>query len=86
MNLIPKIVEAARFNVVHRSRHRDLEGATTPGVVHRYAAVYEIEPENLDSVVGDMNRLGNEGRLQMSPSLDVSKTPPMMLLLVPHDE
>jgi hypothetical protein len=73
---IPAITGVRRFTVL---------GSEEGGGVRRYVACYELADADVAEVAAALAKAGASGAFDMSPVMDLSKTPPDLQFLVPVD-
>jgi hypothetical protein len=76
---IPQVRAAIpAISAVHRYRAADVPA--TPGApVHRYLAVYELDTDDVPGAMAALGAAAAEGRLDQTPTMDISVNPPVLL-------
>lgn len=78
--LVDGVVGATRFDA------KEMPGSSgTAGLVrHTFAALYEIESDDPESVVRRIGECAAAGAFNMSPTLDRADIPPLQILITPR--
>ena len=76
---VPQLREAIpSITRVTRYRAAALPPEAGPSPSHRYLAVYELDEEDVARALGALGSAMAEGRLDMSPAMDLASNPPAL--------
>ena len=65
------------ITAVHRYRLADVPGVGG-AATHRYVAVYEMDTDDVAGAMAALGAASTEGRMDMTPTMDVATNPPVL--------